>query len=361
MKGEALTLATFSILDPPTECRTRRGLAFICAVLVQVLMIGTAFLAGVVFPDQLQLTDKQYPLVIWLSDSTPSAKPIISPPRQGARVLVSASKLPVPPKPLASSAPVLEVPKILHTIPPVLPPATPFPAPPVRPPSPPPKAQEQLTVHTGLLGGAEEPVPTKPPVEQVQTGGFGSPQELPSRAQREDPGNAPKLGSFGLAEGPGTGNGTSGRDGIPTVIASAGFGSAAAGVGNGFGGGRTDDPRVKTAGFEKTPQVTTAPAKNPEAPPAEVQPIEILSKPSPVYTEEARRLKIQGDVALSVVFLANRTIKVTGVVISLGHGLDQAAEEAATRIRFKPALRGGQPTDFPATLRIKFRLADQSS
>jgi TonB family protein len=60
-----------------------------------------------------------------------------------------------------------------------------------------------------------------------------------------------------------------------------------------------------------------------------------------------------------VIFQANGTIKVLGVVKSLGHGLDQAAEQAATQIRFKPALRSGQPTDFPATLRIEFQLANQ--
>jgi TonB family protein len=114
--------------------------------------------------------------------------------------------------------------------------------------------------------------------------------------------------------------------------------------------------------FEKARPVAQAPAKNSESPPlAEFQTIEILSKPSSVYTEEARQLKIQGDVALSVVFQANGAIKVTGVVRSLGHGLDQAAERAATQIRFKPAKRDGLPTDFPATLRIEFRLADQSA
>ena len=72
-------------------------------------------------------------------------------------------------------------------------------------------------------------------------------------------------------------------------------------------------------------------------------------------------MKIQGEVALAVVFQANGAIIVTGVVKSLGHGLDQAAEQAAQRIRFNPARRAGQPTDFPATLRVEFRLADQTS
>jgi protein TonB len=89
--------------------------------------------------------------------------------------------------------------------------------------------------------------------------------------------------------------------------------------------------------------------------------VEILSKPSPIYTAEARQLGVQGEVALSVVFQASGAIRVIGVIKSLGHGLDQAAEQAATQIRFKPALRDGKPADFPATLRIQFRLADQST
>jgi protein TonB len=117
---------------------------------------------------------------------------------------------------------------------------------------------------------------------------------------------------------------------------------------------------VTTGGFEKAGPVAQSPAAKPLVPPpAEFQPVEILSKPSPVYTDEARRLGIQGEVALAVVFQASGTIRVVGVVKSLGHGLDQAAEQAATQIRFKPAQRSGQPTDFPATLRIEFRLANQ--
>jgi len=62
-----------------------------------------------------------------------------------------------------------------------------------------------------------------------------------------------------------------------------------------------------------------------------------------------------------VIFRATGAIRVIGVVASLGHGLDQAAEQAATQIRFKPAQRDGTPADFPATLRIQFRLAEQST
>jgi TonB family protein len=152
---------------------------------------------------------------------------------------------------------------------------------------------------------------------------------------------------------------TNGRgDGVGKVVASAGFGSGAPGVENGHGAGGP----VTVGGFEKARPAAAAPAKAVRAaPPAEFQPIEILSKPAPAYTEEARRLGIQGDVALSVIFLANGSIRVTGVVRSLGHGLDQEAEQVATQIRFKPAQRAGQPADFSATLRIEFRLAGQFS
>jgi len=96
------------------------------------------------------------------------------------------------------------------------------------------------------------------------------------------------------------------------------------------------------------------------APSTVFQPVEVFSKPTPAYTEEARNLGVQGEVELSVVFQASGAIKVVGVVRSLGHGLDQAAVQAAAQIRFKPAQRDGKPVDFPATLRIQFRLADES-
>jgi TonB family protein len=119
---------------------------------------------------------------------------------------------------------------------------------------------------------------------------------------------------------------------------------------------------VAIGGFEKSRPATANPVKVAQVQgPADFQPIEILSKPAPSYTEEARRLGIQGDVALSVVFQADGSIRVTGVVKSLGHGLDQEAVQVASQIRFKPAQHLGQPADFAATVRIQFRLAGQAS
>jgi TonB family protein len=51
-------------------------------------------------------------------------------------------------------------------------------------------------------------------------------------------------------------------------------------------------------------------------------------------------------------------VQVIRVVSGLGHGLDEAAMQAARQIRFRPALRNGQPVDFHAHVRIEFRLAN---
>jgi protein TonB len=153
------------------------------------------------------------------------------------------------------------------------------------------------------------------------------------------------------------GNGHRGYGTGGPTVSTGGFGTAI-----GYGHGGDGNASVSTGGFEKVIQTAQAPAKASQVTRAtEFQPLEILSKPSPVYTEEARLSRIQGEVALSVVFQANGAIRVLGIVKPLGHGLDQAAVEAASQIRFKPALRDGKPADFPATLRIEFRLADQST
>jgi TonB family protein len=85
--------------------------------------------------------------------------------------------------------------------------------------------------------------------------------------------------------------------------------------------------------------------------------VEIVSKPKPIYTEEARGLKLEGDVVLDVTFEASGRVNVLGVAQGLGHGLDEAAVEAAKKIRFNPARRDGSPVDHTAKLRVVFRLA----
>ena len=86
-------------------------------------------------------------------------------------------------------------------------------------------------------------------------------------------------------------------------------------------------------------------------------PVEIVSKPRPVYTDQARDLRIEGEVVLEVTFVATGQLRVLRIVGSLGHGLDEAAVNAAKKIEFTPARRNGRPVDHTATLRVVFRLA----
>jgi TonB family protein len=362
-----MSSAMFRTLESSRESRIRRSFAMIGGVLVQVGMIGIAIFLGILFPDELPLSARQSVMVFLPSLIPPPAR-VADPPRRVIRVLIPNLQSPVTPATPFFAATDLELPKMRLTAPPVLAsfPQALLPGPPLAQSNPAPKVQKaQVEVRTGTFAAAPGPATTKRPAEQVQTGGFGSPQGFRGKAQGESAGNVPRLGSLGFPQGPGVGNGTGGAHGIQGVVASAGFGSAVAvaattrATGYASGGGGTG---VALGGFEKVGQVAQFPMKSLPAPqPTEFQPVEILAKPSPVYTEEARRLGIQGEVTLSVVFQASGAIRILEVVKSLGHGLDQAAQQAASQIRFKPARQNGKPADFPANLRIEFRLADQST
>ncbi len=165
------------------------------------------------------------------------------------------------------------------------------------------------------------------------------------------------LGSFDLPAGPGYGNGSGGARGIRGTVASAGFGNGVAGPG--YGNGRGRGGAVAQAGFS---DATVAPAAAAKPHVTEVKanltPVEILAKPRPLYTDEARRMHLEGEVLLDVVFTASGQVRVLRVVRGLGHGLDQSALRAAEQIRYRPALRDGRPTDSNAVVHIVFELAE---
>jgi TonB family protein len=85
--------------------------------------------------------------------------------------------------------------------------------------------------------------------------------------------------------------------------------------------------------------------------------VEILFKPHPVYTAEARGLQIEGEVLLEIQFAASGELRIIRVVRGLGHGLDESATDAARHIRFRPALHASVPVDSTAIVHIQFQLA----
>src|ERR1022692_3258145 len=215
-----------------------------------------------------------------------------------------------------------------------------------------------VLIHTGEFQGSSVTPTVNAPIDKVQTGGFGDPNGLKPSANSKANGKlmAAAAGSFDMPVGPGQGNGSGGAKGIKGTVASADFGSGVAtpGRGDGRGNGRGG---VQTSGFgsqevaQNTPHLQRA-----DSGPATTA-VEITYKPNPTYTEEARNLKLEGEVLLEVEFAANGQLRVNRIVRGLGHGLDEAAVAAANKMRFKPALRSGQAVDSTAIVHVVFQLA----
>jgi len=135
------------------------------------------------------------------------------------------------------------------------------------------------------------------------------------------------------------------------AVTTGGFGSVAPSARN----SANDASDVRAAGFDRrasAPVQSSASAATPID-----RPVEIVFKPSPEYTDEARSARIEGTVTLDLEFTAAGDVRVLRIVRGLGHGLDEAAERAALRIRFKPAQSDGRSVDSRATVHITFRLS----
>ena len=209
-------------------------------------------------------------------------------------------------------------------------------------------------VVTNTFGSSATPT-VNAPAQKVQTGGFGDPNGLPGEGKQGAKLVAAKLGSFDLPEGAGTGNGTGGAKGIKGTIASAGFGNGIAQGSN--GDGRRNGQGVQASGFAEQQVATNTGRRNLQDSGPATQPVEIVFKPKPTYTDEARKLNLEGEVLLEVMFGANGELHVNRVVRGLGHGLDEAAVTATNRIKFKPAQRNGTAVDSTAIVHVTFQLA----
>jgi TonB family protein len=217
-------------------------------------------------------------------------------------------------------------------------------------------ARPQL-IHTGDFSGSSQKPTVNAAVDKVQTGGFGDPNGLTGTGRQGAKLYTASTGSFDMPAGPGQGNGSGGAKGIRVTVASADFGSGVATGRNGDGRSNGKGGPIATGGFGSEQVVHGGPRiAAPDAGPAST-PVEITFKPNPVYTDDARTMKLEGEVLLEVSFSANGALHVNRVVRGLGHGLDEAAVAAANKIRFKPALRNGQPMDSTAIVHVTFALA----
>src|SRR6202047_4117067 len=214
------------------------------------------------------------------------------------------------------------------------------------------KRQSEEVKMNNFNSASAAPATVVAPGNKVQTGGFGDPNGVPDNGDPKKSTNINRLGSPALPGGPGYGNGTGGDKGIKGTVASTGFGNGVANPPQ--GGGKKGS--VQSTGFGDQSVVAEAPKKKADVA-SGTGSVTILDKPRPEYTAEGRSLKLEGDVVLDLVFLANGTVHVNRVISGLGHGLDEAAIRAALQIKFKPAKQDNQPVDFPARVRIEFHMA----
>jgi protein TonB len=321
--------ARFELLPDQQSRLGRMGLSAVG----QLVVLGLLLLSPMVFPQTMQ-TALKFDVVEVFRPATEIPVPPATPPPPPPKVRPKVR--PPEPKPVELPEPVVLNPRQPHVFlnpKPEAPKVRTLEAKPLelnpilketrivveaRQPAPP---KEEVKVGT-LNSGSPAPVTVAAPLNKVQTGGFGDPNGLPGAGNPNHAANINRAGSPLLPGGPGQGNGTSGARGIPGVAAA----------------------EVSKQNGLATRGATTG--------------VDILNKPNPVYSAEGRTLRVEGDVVLEVIFLASGQVQVTRVVSSLGHGLDEAAVLAAKQIRFRPAKRDGQPVDFPARVRIGFRLAE---
>jgi TonB family protein len=255
---------------------------------------------------------------------------------------------PVPVKPIETAA--IE-PPVARPVPAVV--ETPKPTPPPPTPTlgvfPEATAVTRAPVQARQVEAAGFDAPVKPTTEsrlgQASVGAFDStpqtaPRQIATNTVVSESGfgrtTAPTTSARPMGTVRGTGFGDSAivekpkASELPTEIKQTGFGSVAA-----------EAPR----------RVVVAPAAS------VITPVEVISKPTPIYTDQARELKIEGEVVLEIEFSASGSLRVVRVVRGLGYGLDEAAVTAAQQMRFKPAQDAGRPVDFKTTVHIVFRLA----
>jgi TonB family protein len=328
------------LLFAPLPQAESRWKSFISGWSLQAVIVGSLLAVNALFPHAIPQARKY--VVTNLVAYTPPVPQEVQPvnPRLVAKVqptiqvqAPSIAKLVSPSFERKRSEPAMEAPKVkLESKLPIIPSA------------PEPKV---VAMNTFSSGSSAMPTIAKP-VADVQTGGFGDPNGIPAKGNANSTAKIASLGSFDLPGGTGRGNGLGGK--TSGVVASAGFGNGVA-IGAQRAGGL-----VQQSGFDShrsTPELQKV-ALSTSAPTIAV---EILSKPRPDYTEEARKLRIDGEVRLEVLFTSGGQVHVIRVLEGLGHGLDEQAMKAAERIKFKPALHEGQPVDSTAVVHIIFQLA----
>jgi len=82
----------------------------------------------------------------------------------------------------------------------------------------------------------------------------------------------------------------------------------------------------------------------------------ILFNPKPPYSEEARRVRLAGTMAMKVLITEEGKVVVQDILRPLGAGLDESAIKACETWKFSPALLNGSPVKMVAVIEVSYTI-----
>jgi TonB family protein len=112
--------------------------------------------------------------------------------------------------------------------------------------------------------------------------------------------------------------------------------------------------RVTEVRFEDA-SIWEVDANLPEQSEIDTKPI-LLNKPKPDYSEHARKNRISGSVRLALLIAEDGSVARARIRKGLPDGLNEEAVVAASGLKFKPAMKGGQPVEHWILFEIDFSL-----
>ena len=225
---------------------------------------------------------------------------------------------------------------------------TPIQAPPITPVLPAPE------VRVGVFSGSTSPDAVNRKPREPEAGGFGDRTGITRQG-----GVRGEVGAVGAFDAPAQAGARSGgsRNGRGLVVSGGFADNAAPGGVNKSPGAGDSGGSIQEGSFGDSHHPVDATKRRLQPVRPALLSAEILSKPKPAYTKEARDLGLEGEVVLEVLLAASGNVRVLRMIRGLGHGLDEAAVRAAEQIRFKPAERDGAPVDSRSVVQIIFRLS----
>ena len=181
----------------------------------------------------------------------------------------------------------------------------------VEPAPKPPEPEPPPSLKSEPMPVVSAPIVQAPAEDRDRAGVF---QQARAEAQSRGPGAGGGVGN-GTGTGIGEGNGN--------------------GVGPGSGGGTGGGPYRPGSGIE---------------------PPRLLKEVRADYTDEARRLGLEGEVVLEIVVRQDGSVGDVKVLKRLGSGLDDRAVQSVKQWRFSPARRLGSPVDVVVEVAVAFKL-----